>query len=242
MHAELEAELQRAAEIQAQLLPQAAPDVPGYAFAGLCLPSRHAGGDFFDWQAEDGVVRIVLGDVMGKGMAAALLMATARAALRAVAHLPVADAVAAVNRALFPDLAPTDSFVTLFYAHLEAGTGVLHYVDAGHGMAVIRRRDGGAAVLGQGSLPLGILSDTVYQEHWETLVPGDTLVLYSDGLPDARPALALDPEGVAAQLDGEGSAQEQLAHLVALAGPSLPDDLTLVLVRRLDPPGEGTSP
>jgi two-component system sporulation sensor kinase A len=114
LHAELEAEFQRTAEVQAQLLPHVAPNCAGYEFAGICLPARRVGGDFFDWPSDGNAVRLSLGDVMGKGMPAALLTATVRAALRAVTHLPVSEAVAAVNRALTPDLAQTDSFITLF--------------------------------------------------------------------------------------------------------------------------------
>jgi PAS domain S-box-containing protein len=238
---ELETELRRAAEIQAQLLPQAAPTVAGYAFAGVCLPARHTGGDYFDWGATDGGVQVALGDVMGKGMSAALLTATVRAALRAVSNLPVAEAVAAVNRTLFPDLAASASFATLFHAHVDAASGVLSYVDAGHGMAFIYRRDGGVEPLSQRGLALGLLADTCYQEGHTVLEPGETLVIYSDGLPDARPDLSLDHGGVAAQLNGAVNVEEQLERLVApaTAGGSLPDDLTIIIVHRLNGSSSG---
>ena len=142
LHAELDAEFQRTAEIQAQLLPHAAPDLLGYEFAGICLPARQVGGDFFDWLAGNDAIRVSLGDVMGKGMPASLLTATVRAALRVVAHLPVSAAVEAVNKALSPDLLRSDSFVTLFHAALEPESGQLTYVDAGHGMAFVQRQDG----------------------------------------------------------------------------------------------------
>jgi serine phosphatase RsbU (regulator of sigma subunit) len=232
--AELRAEFARTAAVQAQLLPAGAPDVPGYAFAGVCLPARQVGGDFFDWSADAAIVHIALGDVMGKGMAASLLTATARAALRAIWHLPPAEAVTAVNRALSPDLMKSDSFVTLFYAQLDPATGNLHYVDAGHGMALIQRQAGNGEPLRQHSLPLGVMPDAVYTEGRAVLAPGDTLLLYSDGLPDARPDLALDMAGVAAHVMGVQEARAKLDHLVALVetGGSRPDDLTLVVVER----------
>jgi serine phosphatase RsbU (regulator of sigma subunit) len=173
---------------------------------------------------------------MGKGMPAALLMATARGALRSVADVPPAQAVTAVNHTLFADLSVSNSFVTLFYTHLDPATGVLSYVDAGHGLALIQRWDGSVEPLRQSSLPMGVLSDTVYAQGSATLAPGETLVVYSDGLPDARSDLSLGPDGIAAHLDGVVSAQEKLERLmgVALAGSARPDDLTLVLVRRVD--------
>jgi serine phosphatase RsbU (regulator of sigma subunit) len=221
--------------MQAQLLPHDAPDVPGYAFAGICLPARQVGGDFFDWSADTAFVHIVLGDVMGKGMPASLLTATVRAALRATWHLPAAVAVTAVNRALSPDLMRSDSFITLFYAQLDPATGHLRYVDAGHGMALIQRQAGGVEPLRQHALPLGVMADAAYEEGHVVLEPGDTLMLYSDGLPDARPDLTLDMGEVAAQVMAIRDVQEKLDHLVALAveaKETRPDDLTVVVVGR----------
>jgi serine phosphatase RsbU (regulator of sigma subunit) len=234
LHAELDAEFRRTAEIQAQLLPHAAPDLPGYEFAGVCLPARQVGGDFFDWLAGNDAIRISLGDVMGKGMPASLLTATVRAALRVVAHLPVSEAVEAVNRALSPDLMRSDSFVTLFHAALAPESGQLTYVDAGHGMVFIQRRDGTVERLRQHNLPLGVLPDAIYPAGTTTLEPGDTLVIYSDGLPDARPELRLDAVGVAGQIEELPDAQAKLEQLVNLVSDiqTRPDDLTLVLLRR----------
>jgi PAS domain S-box-containing protein len=234
LHAELEAEIQRAAEVQAQLLPHAAPDVPGYAFAGLCLPARQVGGDFFDWVSSPDSVRVSLGDVMGKGLPASLLTATVRAALRSVADLPLPAAIDTVNRALMPDLAQSDSFITLFHANLATRTGQLTYVDAGHGMAFLHHADGAIELPRRRGMPLGVLPDAAYQAGMVCLEPGDTLVLYSDGLPDARPDLRLDPAGVAAQIAGITGVQAMLDRLVALATEAdrRPDDLTLVVVRR----------
>ncbi len=234
LHTELEAEFARAAEIQAQLLPHAAPDLPGYEFAGICLPARQVGGDFYDWLAGDDAIRLSLGDVMGKGMPASLLTATVRAALRVVEDLPVSAAVEAVNRALSPDLMHTDSFVTLFHAALEPATGELTYVDAGHGLDFIQRRDGTVEPLRQHGVPLGVLPNATYPAGTITLQPGDTLVIYSDGLPDARPELRLDPVGVGAQIEELPTAQAKLERLVSLVSDiqTRPDDLTLVLLHR----------
>jgi serine phosphatase RsbU (regulator of sigma subunit) len=233
--ADLTTEFERTAAVQAQLLPHDAPDVPGYAFAGICLPARQVGGDFFDWSADAACVHIVLGDVMGKGMPASLLTATVRAALRATWHLPAAEAVMAVNRALSSDLMRSDSFTTLFYAQLDPATGNLRYVDAGHGMALIQRQAGIVEPLRQHALPLGVIAEAAYEEGHTVLKPGDTLMVYSDGLPDSRPDLALDTAGVAALVMGVHDIHEKLDRLVALAmetGETRPDDLTVVVVGR----------
>jgi serine phosphatase RsbU (regulator of sigma subunit) len=210
------------------------------------LPARQVGGDFFDWTANHQSVYLSLGDVMGKGMPASLLTATARAAMRSVTHLSVSAAVEAVNRAISPDLAQSDSFVTVFYANLNAATGRVTYVDAGHGLAFVQRRDRGVQPLRQRGVPLGILPDAAYPEGVTTLEPGDTLVLYSDGLPDARPDLRLDPVGVAEQLGDLTAAQAKLDRLVGLVADveTRPDDLTLLLVRRQEEtsPSPGGSP
>ncbi len=234
LYTELETEFVRTAEIQAQLLPHAAPDLPGYEFAGVCLPARQVGGDFFDWLAGDDAIRLSLGDVMGKGMPASLLTATVRAALRVVEDLPVSAAVEAVNRALSKDLVQTNSFITLFHAALEPETGQLTYVDAGHGMVFIQRENGEVEQLRQQSLPLGVLPNAEYPAGMTTLGPGDTLVVYSDGLPDARPELKLNPVGVAGQIRALPDAQAMLAQLVSLVSDiqTRPDDLTLVVLHR----------
>lgn len=238
LHADLEAEFARAAEIQAQLLPHATPDPPGYEFAAICLPARQVGGDFYDWSVGSDAIRLSLGDVMGKGMPAALLTATVRAALRVVEDLPVSAAVERVNRALSPDLIHTDSFVTLFYAALRPESGELTYVDAGHGMVFVQRRDGAVEELRQRGLPLGMSAEALYLAGRMTLEPGDTLVIYTDGLPDARVELRLNADGVAAQICALDSAQAKLDQLVGLvADPQTrPDDLTLVIVHRQEEP------
>jgi serine phosphatase RsbU (regulator of sigma subunit) len=154
----LEAELARPARVQADLLPREAPALEGYDIAARCLPARDVGGDFYDWQpTAAGGITFTLGDVMGKGMPAALLMATVRAALRPIARNAFpADAVAAAGAALDDDLTRAGSFVTLFHARLDPTSGRVDYVDAGHGYAVVRRAGGEIEALGPRGLPLGL--------------------------------------------------------------------------------------
>lgn len=234
---ELLAELRRAAEVQLSLLPDRPPVVEGFEVAAYCLPARQVGGDFYDWQiAADGSLNLMLGDVMGKGMPAALLMATVRAAVRAVAahHAPI-ESLTVVERVLADDLERSSSFVTLFLARLTSADGRVSFVDAGHGLAFVVRATGVVQRLGPRSLPLGVLTGSSFEPGSVTLDPGDALVVFSDGLPDARPDLRLEPDTLAGLLRGVGHAQEiveRLRSLVVARGAALPDDLTLVALRR----------
>jgi sigma-B regulation protein RsbU (phosphoserine phosphatase) len=231
---QLEQELARAAEVQAGLLPRAAPTLPGWELAVRFYPAREVSGDFYDWQeVGHGSLALTVGDVMGKGMAAALLMATVRAALRAVApHHPPAEAVQLVAAALEPDLARADSFVTLFQARLEGPTQRLVYVDAGHGLAFVRRASGAVEALGPRTLPLGVLAEETYREGVVTVAPGDALLVYSDGLLDARPDLAQGEAPLARVLAGAQGAEALAARLeraAELKGPPV-DDLTILVL------------
>jgi serine phosphatase RsbU (regulator of sigma subunit) len=124
---------EHATRIQRDLLPSSAPRIEGYDLAGSCLPAQDMAGDFFDWVLrDDGQLDLMVADVMGKGIAAALVMAALRTGLRAVApEAGPAERVRVAARSL--GLATDDGlFVTLFQARLDLATGVLRYVDAGH--------------------------------------------------------------------------------------------------------------
>jgi hypothetical protein len=164
------ADLERAAQIQAELLPREIPKLPGFELAARCVPAREVGGDFYDWQEPaTGILTLTLGDVMGKGMPAALLVAAVRAALRAIAYqnssvvatMPFLMAsetdlprfgnvvtlfhsqlIQSAAHALEPDLERAGSFVTLFHAQLNVMDRRLDYVDAGHGCVFVRRAKG----------------------------------------------------------------------------------------------------
>ena len=230
---QLQVELRYAAEIQANLLPRQVPEIPGFDLAGRCLPAKQVGGDFFDWQEVcPGVWGFTLGDVMGKGMAAAMIMATVRATLRALSHQRPQEAIALADEALRPDLDNAESFVTLFYGQLYAAARRFTFVDCGHGYAFVRRADGRTEALVPRGLPLGVPADQEIQEGTVTLDSGDTLVLYSDGLIDAKPELALDTPTLAEQLQGATGAAEMVDRLIALpdVNGTLPDDMTVLVV------------
>src|SRR5436190_14740855 len=162
---QLDRELARAAEMQADLLPPSHPRIPGFEVAAMCLPAREVGGDFYDWQQlPSGKLSLTVGDVMGKGISAALLMATTRAVLRALIteNSPV-DAVQRTARALDSDLTRSGAFVTLFHCQLDINSGKVRFVDAGHGYVVLRRADGSVEEMQPWGLPLGVDSTERYQ-------------------------------------------------------------------------------
>ncbi len=231
---QLEIELMRAAEIQADLLPSEVPPLPGFELAARCVPAREVGGDFYDWQTPlPGILTLSLCDVMGKGMPAALMMATVRAVMRSVVRksAPV-EAIKDIGAALDQDLDRAGQFVTLFLAQLDSAARCLTFVDAGHGHVVLRRADGTLQQLQPRGLPLGVLPDQHYQQGQLVFNPDDMLIVYSDGLVDARPDLSIDQHVLATQLCGVSDAEETVNRLIDLAmlhGPP-PDDLTVVVL------------
>lgn len=234
---QLQVELVYAAEIQAKLLPRVYPQIHDFEMAARCLPAKQVGGDFYDWQQVSSTVfNLTLGDVMGKGMAAAMLMATVRAALHAVTlYNRPAQAVHLAERALNEDLENSESFVTLFHAQLDAPTRTLSFVDCGHGYVFVRRANGAVETLNPRGLPLGVQGEEVYLEGSVRFRKGDVMVLYSDGIVDANPELELTHESLARQLSGKQSAQEIVDRIVALTGKPdpQPDDITVLVLRAL---------
>jgi phosphoserine phosphatase RsbU/P len=234
----LERELARAAGVQADLLPADCPQLPGMDIAAACRPAEKVGGDFYDWQTlPNGRLSLTIGDVMGKGISAALLMATARAVVRALASdLSPARVIQRASQALDGDLTRSGSFITMFHAQLDMDTWRLRYVDAGHGYVVLRRRSGKIEHLRSWGLPLGVDALEMYREGVVTIQPGDTVIVYSDGLTEARPDLFGDRKSVARQAGQHRTAASLVDRLVTQAtevGP-LPDDLTVVVLRRAD--------
>lgn len=234
---QLQVELVYAAEIQAKLLPRLYPDFHNFEMAARCLPAKQVGGDYYDWQkVSPTVFNLTLGDVMGKGMAAAMLMATVRAALHAVTlYNRPAKAVHLAGKALHEDLENSESFVTLFHAQLDTSTRKLSFVDCGHGYVFIRRANGAVETLNPRGLPLGVQAEEVYQEGEVRFGKGDVMVLYSDGLVDARPELELTHALIAKEVSGKESAQQVVDRLITLTGKPdpQPDDITVMVLRAL---------
>jgi serine phosphatase RsbU (regulator of sigma subunit) len=230
----LQAELARAGQVQADLLPKVIPNLPGFELAARCIPAKEVGGDFYDWQlSSPDLFNFTLGDVMGKGMPAALLMTTVRATLHAMdAQSLPPQKIRKVDNTLESDLVRAESFVTLFQGQLDLADRQLNYVDAGHGHVLIRRANGILEHLDKGGTPLGILPDQNYQGGSTELHRGDALLLYSDGLIEVFPAMSKDVNALAGYLEGVDGAADILNRLISLApiDVSLPDDLTVVVL------------
>ena len=225
-------ELERAAEVQRGLLPSQPPRDPVWDLAGHCRPSREVGGDFFDWYGSPRGTTVTLGDVMGKGMPAAIVMASVRAALRSAGDLPdLGAAVCAAAASVRDDLDATNSFTTAFVARLSP-EGTVAYVDAGHGHAVIVRSGGAVEAVSGDALPIGIDSTEAYEELTVALAPGDLLVIHSDGaieLPDGPRSSHELGEAVA----GAASAEEAVDRIMSGFDLSrATDDVTVVAARR----------
>ncbi len=229
-------ELEHAAQVQASLLPDRTPDVPGYELAARAVAAGMVGGDVYDWGVEAGRLGLVVADVMGKGVGAAILAATTRAAFRSRPHrAALGDAVAAAERTLAPDLERAGAFVTAFVAAVDPTTHELEYVDAGHGLAFLARaRDGRVERLAATGPPLGVLPGQPRLARRTCLAPGDVLVAVSDGLLDALGGSVADLAAVEGALRDACGAEEAVDALVALvpAECEVVDDVTVVALRR----------
>jgi PAS domain S-box-containing protein len=224
---------ERAARIQRNLLPQTTPELEGYELAGTCRPAEEVAGDFYDWKVSaDGHLDLTVADVMGKGVGAALVMAALRTALRAApSEFGPADSLRLANSTV---LGGDDEglFVTLLRARLDVASGVLRYVDAGHGHCRVWRQNGDFERLPVRSYPIGIDLGGEFREGVVQLEHGDTLVLYSDGLVESETRTG-DLVQFAAGLDGSERASEMVAGLMAGMPLRPADDITLVVLRRL---------
>jgi serine phosphatase RsbU (regulator of sigma subunit) len=240
----LEHELQLAREIQQRFQPTAPPIVPGYELQGISFPSYEIGGDYYDFiPRPDGRMIIALGDVSGKGTAAALLMSSLHAAIHAqvASHQSISETITAVNRYLADNI-PANRFVTLFYAELDPQTGSLSFLNAGHNPPLIVHAAGTVEKLAAGGLPLGIMPDAPYREGRTQLQPGDALIVYSDGVTETQ-----NPAGeefgpdrlqdvVFHNLDASAAGMRDKieAALTKFAqGTPAVDDITLVIVKRI---------
>ncbi len=256
--AKLEREFEIAREVQERLFPQALPNVEGVEMAAHCRPAQAVGGDYYDLidirdgsPAEAGHapgcdrLGIAIGDISGKGMSAALLMASLHASLRGQVLSGAGDLgtkMANINRLLY---AASDSnrYATFFYAELDRASRTLHYVNGGHNPpAVLRKEDGAWRVfrLGDGGPVIGLLAGAAYKEQMLPLLPGDILLAFTDGISEAMNA-AEDEWGedrmiAEAQAQADLNAKELLKSLFRAAdafaaGAPQHDDMTLVVLR-----------
>lgn len=230
-----DAESERARTTQQALLPSASLELDDVRVVGVCIPANSVGGDYFDYGAVGTLVHVAMGDVMGKGTAAAIIGAATRSACRAVVPTVASGAglgvgVDQIERAMIRDLQRTSTFVTYFHAVLDLETEQLHYVDAGSGLALLIRADGTTEQLEGSGFPLGIELQP-HDTQSRALRVGDRLVLVSDGILDIvddQRDWVVEVEGlVRAAADGP----EALRSIAAVSRARVPiDDVTVVVL------------
>jgi sigma-B regulation protein RsbU (phosphoserine phosphatase) len=183
----MDQELRTARAVQASLLPRGTPSFPGWDLAAGWSPARQVSGDYYDLLSGEGEwLDLIMADVSGKGMPAALFMALTRSNVRAsmAPSRYLVVGIERVNRLLCADAAD-GTFVTLFCARLEPGAPAVHYVNAGHNPPLLICNGGALEELGPTGMALGVLDDATYEQGTAQLGPGDVLILYTDGVPDA---------------------------------------------------------
>ncbi len=237
----LEQELELAARIQLSLLPEEPLNRGAVRAAGSCRPARHVGGDFFDYWVQDDRVCIVVADVSGHDIGAALMATAMRSVMRSQAahRSSVAGLLAQVNRALFEDLVRSELFVTAFYAEISLDGGEITFCRAGHPKPLLVQ-DGDAHWLDTDGMLLGLQPDGDYEERSVTLSEGAVLTLYTDGLMETVNARgeSFGIEGVrrATMAALDAPAEEGAAGILEAArehgrASAQADDLTALVVR-----------
>ena len=245
----LNREIEIAREVQERLFPQHLPEIVGLDYFGRCRTALAVGGDYYDFLAlPEGKLGIALGDVSGKGIAAALTMASLQASLRADAMRAgndISGLITRVNRALY-DASTEDRYATLFYAQYDPAKRHLTYVNAGHCPPILLRNTPNGRVVERldqgGGTVVGLLPEFDYQQAVVSLAPGDLLVIYTDGFSEAMNHQLEewgDKRLLAAVTGCDGlRSKEVIARVIAAAdnfasGAPQSDDMTLVVFRVL---------
>ena len=238
-------ELQVARELQADLLPNNVPPVPGYDFAHSYRTANEVGGDYYDLTPlADGRVALMVGDASGHGMAAGLVMAIANATLKTALDLdPSPQRVLSLLNRTLCRTGNKRTFMSVFYALLDPHTGHMEYVCAGHPFPLLRRADGTIEELGCGGLPLGMRDPLALTPQSVEIQPGDLLLLYTDGLAEALDVQGKEAFGyprIAALTRNGGSPRSVHDRILQafdqhVGDEPLLDDLTLLVAARLPP-------
>ncbi len=242
----LHREIEIAREVQERLFPQQLPPVPGIDYYGKCRPALGVGGDYYDFlPLSEGKLGVAIGDVSGKGISAALMMASLQASLRGQAMLEPDNLTSLMKRVnhLVYSASGANRYATFFYAQYEAGTRRLTYVNAGHNppfLVRMRHEAFGVERLDRGGLVIGLMPDVPYEQASVALDPGDLILAYTDGVSEAmNPS---DQEwGEQRLLDTAKSclslpAEQVTARIMAAAdafaaGAPQYDDMTLVIIK-----------
>jgi len=231
-------ELDDARAIQERLIPQSIPQAPGHSIAARWEPARTVGGDYYDVVSfGDDLVALCIGDVSGKGMPAALLMSNFQAAVRAHAckTLEPAALCATLNEVVAANT-ESDRFISFFYAVLDASARKLTYANAGHNAPMLVRADGRIERLEQGGYVLGPLAGVVYEQGEISIEPGDRVVMFTDGVTEARDAggeefgenRLIELLVKSREMDAAGLKEQLFDALVKFTSGKFDDDVTIV--------------
>jgi sigma-B regulation protein RsbU (phosphoserine phosphatase) len=238
----LNRELEIAREVQQRLFPQSGPEIAGLDYAGKCRPASSVGGDYYDFVSMcDGRLGIAIGDISGKGVPAALLMASLQASLRglAISNPPeLSPLMANLNRLIY-DASPSNRYATFFYGVYDPKSREFMYVNGGHNPPMIFR--GGEVLrLEEGGPVVGLLGPAQYSQGLVTLQPGDTMVLFTDGISEAMNAADEEfdePRLIEAVRGGAKlRAVDLIDHIICecdafVSAAPQHDDMTLVVVK-----------
>jgi PAS domain S-box-containing protein len=182
-------DMELARQIQLSLLPTAPPELPGVVLAGCCVPAAHVGGDYYDYyRREDGAVDMVIADVSGHNIGAALMMVAARSAIRAAIRISsgTGNILASLNDSLYEDLNRSGLFITLFYLAYNPFDRQLRYSNAGHvPPLLVREGEVACRELDAEGLILGVRNGEVFEERQIRMQPGDLLLIYTDGVTES---------------------------------------------------------
>lgn len=240
----LEEELSIASRIQQGLLPKSIPPVEGFDLAGLNIPSKQVGGDYYDFiSLHQTKVAIAIADVSGKGAPAALLIANLQASLRTLAgeNKPLSEIMSIVNNLAVRNT-DIDKFITAVYGVLDVEEKTFAYSNAGHNPPFLVRGDGAQELLDRGGLVLGMMRDVPYEEGMVRLRPNDQIVMFTDGVTEAMNSKEEEfgEEGLLrtiredTSLSAEALGQKIVQRVKAFAAKGQQqDDITLVILKYL---------
>jgi serine phosphatase RsbU (regulator of sigma subunit) len=247
----MDMDLKMAHQVQSGLLPRRMPEMAGWRVAAHWQPAREVSGDFYEFlEFPKGQYGFAIADVTDKGMPAALVMANTRSVLRAVSavasrskDISPGRLLSRANNVLCQDM-PMNMFTTCFLVVLEPETGRIVFANAGHNLPYLRTARGVQELNSRG-MPLGLFRNTVYEEHEAVISPGESLLMYSDGLVEAhndqgemfgnpRLAQALTHESSVQPLNGQALIQYLLEELKSFTGPDWEqeDDVTFLTLER----------
>lgn len=246
----LEEEMQLAWRIQSGLLPTAKPSMPGLLLHGTSRPSRQVGGDYYDWfEAEEKAVYFIIADVSGKGIPAAMLMATLQASFRSIVrrNRPPGEILDELNDVMF-ESSPRDRFITLWLGRLHCASQVMEYSSAGHPPPLLTRETGTTVPLREGGVVLGAFPGVTFDTHEIPFGAGDRLVCFTDGVSETENATGeqFSDRRLAESLARlHGEPEEVVARLLDDVAGFSPagepdDDCTLLVIQGCRVQAEGT--